>query len=197
MENDVFIVSADPFKLLAINHENSATVTGWLMKKSFYGSTVAKRIRKEFVDLNGLRTCYVDTAPKDVGFIPFLLETGIVTKSVNGSFFDADFDLINNPTYLSGRSDKTATLVKSSYNPRISVGAFLSYYNKDGSSSPTANENKIQAVINTGVDRIITDDVDGLYKMLFSVSANANEIIIHTSLLIMSLFSTLFYTNMI
>ncbi len=193
MENEVFIVSADPFKLLAVNHENSATALGWLMKTSFYETKTADRIRSEFVDLEGLRTCYInDKAPTGAAFLPFLLETGIVAKAVNGSFFDADFDVINNPTYNSGKTSETAKLIKGTYNPVISTGAFLSYYSKDGSAAATHSEKKVFSVVSTGVDRIVTDDVDSMQKILYSVSAKGNQIIAHTSLLIWGLLVAFF-----
>ena len=174
MENEVFIVSADPFKLLSLNFENSAAISGWLIKKSFYEAKVAEQIRKEFVDLNGLRDCYIKTAPKGVDFLPFLLETGIATKSVNGSVFDADSVLINNPLYLSGQADTTHSLVKKNYNPRMRIGAFLSYYEGDDAVTTKEDERKrIMSLVNTGVDRIVTDDLAGVKKILRSVSGAA------------------------
>eukprot|EP00794_Sanderia_malayensis_P006923 gene6923-7701_t len=171
MEDHVVVVSIDPFKLLALNHENSDVVTSWVMKKSFYETKTAERIRKEFVDLNSLRTCYIKTAPTGLDFIAFLLETGIVTKSVNGSLVDVDFELIDNPKYLSGRQDKTVALVRKNYNSRASVGAFLTYYNEDGSGIKLSDEKAtVLAAVKSGVDRIITDDVDQVYTILYSVS---------------------------
>ena len=170
MIDEVFVVSSDPFKLLAVNYYNSVIVTGWWFKKEFYVDATIKRMRMEFIDLVGLRDCYVKTAPTGLEFAPFLYETGIVTKSVNGSLFDASFDIINNAAYFSGRAEKTADVLKKNYNPGMHYGTILKFYGEGITRDKKTVKIKLQNLTQSSMDRIITDDPNSVSVMLTAVS---------------------------
>ena len=184
MINDVFVVSSDPFKMLAVNYQDSDIVTGWWFKKEFYVNATIKRMRKEFIDLQGLRDCYRKTAPTGLEFAPFLYETGIVTKSVNGSLFDASFDFVNSAAYFSGRNDKTLDVLKKNYNPNIHYGTLLTYFESQIVRNKKADNTKLHILKKNGMDRIITDDPRWVREVLtaigssgFAISANVNMVI--------------------
>lgn len=176
MINEVFVVSSDPFKLLAVNHYDSDIVTGWWFKGEFYHDATIGRMRQEFTDLNGLRNCYIKTAPTGVEFAPFLYETGIVTKSVNGSLFDTSFDIIDNSAYLSGRQDRTIDVLKKNYNPQIHFGGLLMYFDGQAARNRKADIAKMQSFVEHGMDRVITDDPSFIVRSLTSVGSNAHAI---------------------
>eukprot|EP00795_Rhopilema_esculentum_P000236 gene236-9876_t len=173
MEDEVFVVSSDPFKLLVLNHENSNIVSGWWLKKEFYNDQIAGKMRKEFTDLNGLRDCYIKTAPTGIKFLPFLYETGIVTKSVNGSIFDASFDVIGNAKYFDGRSDTTKSILQKNYNRKMSYGAILAYYEDLVPRDKKKDKEKLSIEVKRGLDRILTDDLADVYTMLNSIQSKA------------------------
>ena len=176
LEKEVIVASSDPFKLLSLNYENPNVVSSWWFKKDFYDPTAAEKIRREFTDLNGLRDCYLKTAPKGIHFLPYLLETGIVTKSVNASLIDASFDIIDNATYQNGSTTTTLVVAKKNYNPLISTGTILSYYNSEESLDSKAVNKKIHAVVKTGTERIITDDVVTVFETLTSIKSRGNVV---------------------
>ena len=176
MINEVFVVSSDPFKLLSVNHENSKVVTGWWFKKEFYKDSTTKKMRKEFVDLNGLRSCYIKTAPTGAQFAPFLYETGIVTKSVNGSLFDGSYDVINDPAYLSGRVDTTFDVLKKNYHPQMKYGAILKFYEEDKTRDKKTVKSKLQALSKNGMDRVITDDPQSVMMMLRAIGGSCHVV---------------------
>lgn len=172
MINEVFVVSSDPFKLLPVSHENSNIVTGWWFKKEFYKIPTIEKMRKEFVDLKGLRNCYIKTAPTGAQFAPFLYETGIVTKSVNGSLFDSSVDIINNAAYLSGRADTTIAILKKNYHPQMKYGAILKFYEEDQTRDKKTVKSQLQALLKKGMDRVITDDPQSVMTMLTAVGGS-------------------------
>ena len=176
MIDDVFVVSSDPFKLLAVNHENSAIVTGWWFKKEFYVNTTIKRMRDEFIDLVGLRDCYIKTAPTGLEFAPFLYETGIVTKSVNGSVFDASLDILNNAAYFSGRAENTLNVLKKNYNSKMHYGAIVKFYQERMTLDKKTVSTKLDSLKNNGMDRIITDDPHTVSMMLTTVGSSATAV---------------------
>lgn len=173
MINEVFVVSSDPFKLVAVNYYDSAIVTGWWFKKEFYVNDKAKAIRREFVDLPGLLDCYVKTAPTGLEFPPFLYETGIVTKSVSSSVFDASFDVIDNMSYFSGRQLRTIDLLRQNYSPTMHYGSVLTYYDGDAARNKTVDSKKLHKLIKNSMDRMITDDPAWVRKVLTSVDSSA------------------------
>eukprot|EP00112_Aurelia_sp_Birch-Aquarium-sp1_P006015 Seg1672.12 transcript_id=Seg1672.12/GoldUCD/mRNA.D3Y31 product="GDP-mannose 4 6 dehydratase" protein_id=Seg1672.12/GoldUCD/D3Y31 len=197
LEKEVIVASSDPFKLLALNHENPNVVSSWWFKKEFYDATVAEKIRREFTDLNGLRDCYLNTAPKVIHFLPYLLETGIVTKSVNASLIDASFDIIDNPIYQNGSTTKTSMVAKKNYNPSISTGTILSYYNSEGSLDKKATNKKIRAILKTGTERLITDDVVTVFETLNSIKSNANAVNSHCYFILLNLMILFAYNTQI
>lgn len=173
MIEEVFVVSSDPFKLLAVNYYKPAIITGWWFKTEFYVNATIKRMRKEFIDLVGLRDCYIKTAPTGLEFAPFLYETGIVTKSVNGSVFDASFDIINNAAYFSGRAGKTADVLKKNYNPKMHYGGILKFYDEGMTRDKKTVKTKLLNLTQSGMDRVITDDPDSVLMMLTAVSGGS------------------------
>ena len=179
LEKEVIVASSDPFKLLALNYENPNVVSSWWFKKEFYDATVAEKIRREFTDLNGLRDCYLKTAPKGIHFLPYLLETGIVTKSVNASLIDASFDIIDNSTYQNGSTTNTLIVAKKNYNPSISTGTILSYYSSEGRLDSKAVNKKIHAVVKAGTERLITDDVVAVFETLTSIKSKGSALTSH------------------
>ena len=173
MEDEVFVVSSDPFKLLTLNHENPNIVSGWWLKKEFYNDQIAGKMRQEFTDLNGLRDCYKKTAPTGIKFLPFLYETGIVTKSVNGSIFDASFDVLDNAKFFDGRSDTTKSILQKNYNRKMSYGAILAYYEDLVPRDKKKDKEKLSIEVKRGLDRILTDDLADVYSMLNSIQSKA------------------------
>ena len=185
LEKQVFVVSKDPFKLVAANHQNPTLILGWWVGTSLYAAANADRSRKEFVDLPGLRNCYKTTVsiqgPK---FIEFTIESGIVTKSVNGSIVDLDFDIYDNPSYFSGRKDKTVALVAQNYNPKITFGTLMVFNQGQSPRNEKADDSKLLNLKTSGVNRIITDDIDHISVLLHRPTSDVVIIRFNMSLLV-------------
>ena len=163
LQKQAFLVSFDFMKSLAAKRENPDLVVGSFYSTSYWNKDTAwySGLKKQLKTLPGLSTC-LDALPSNRSLIDFLFEKGSVFKSINASFVDMDYKIYSNKSI---NKDAVKTL-RDNYNKKLSFGAWTIYSMSMDSAQIEASEDQVQALIDKGAERLITDDIARLRKKL-------------------------------
>ncbi|EDV25135.1 uncharacterized protein TRIADDRAFT_56749 [Trichoplax adhaerens] len=150
MESKVFIFSFDTYNTMVIKKLNPNLVTGgFLFRGEFTPNFDSK---KEYLNFTSLSKC-LRVLPNGPKFTEFLLLTGAILKSFQGAFFDIDDYLF--PNYL--QKTTLAALAKQ-YGHQPSFGAGALYRMGSSDQQLKAAEPMYKAMVEWGVQRLVTDD---------------------------------------
>jgi len=163
LQKKAFLVSFDFMKSLAAKRENPDLVVGSFYSTSYWNKDTAwySSVKKHLKTLPGLSTC-LDALPSNRSLMDFLFEKGSVFKSINASFVDMDYKIYGNKSI---NKDAVKTL-RDNYNKKLSFGAWTIYSMSMSNAQIEASEDKVQALIDKGAERLITDDIARLRKKL-------------------------------
>ena len=172
MYDEVLVVSQDAFKLSFMNSFDSKISHGLFMNTSMFENDVANRMRTFYNDIPNI---YVDDCfgLKDANsatgfkFAKQILNSGILSKAVNASFVEFAPDLYANNTYFEG---DIKNIISTKYSASTSYGYYSLFplYEQDPNTadSHSKDEALVKGLVEKGVSRIITTDVNRVKRAL-------------------------------
>lgn len=171
LENDVFVVSRDAFKLKFLNYYNPNIAIGWWLDAKMFDPLKASAIKFEYHDILDVYPpqCFKDQS--STTFAKFLLTSGIVSKAVNASFVDFSFDIYNDDKYYKQTDNLEIKDIIKKKNGPTTLGSF-SVFSKHESTKKATNEEDVKfinAALKKGVTRFISNDVNRVKTALNEV----------------------------
>ena len=162
LQKQVVLSSFDPFKLYHARKELDQLDTCFLVGKDYWDDMEYKTASKtDIARLEGLKYCLKNTSTHS-NYGKFILESAAVVKAIGASSLDMDYDIYNNPKY----SSNTYQMFNNSYGPDFSYGAWTIYKMKFNEKQMDDSEEKVQNLIDNGVERLYTDDIPRLLEKL-------------------------------
>ncbi|XP_065669838.1 uncharacterized protein LOC100208300 isoform X2 [Hydra vulgaris] len=163
LENDVFIVSKDPFKIYALSYYHPQLQFGWWPDVKMFDNITAYKMKEEYNDIPVIyeSNCF-DGTENGFLFAKYLLTSGMLAKSINSTFIDLPLEIYSNMTYFSNKITETniVPILQSSYGQGTSIGLFGVFSDKSALYSPEDDFKFIRSITDNGLTRFITNDVN-------------------------------------
>lgn len=161
------INSVDPWKSLAAYRENPDIPTGYYYLPKQCESSASSKLYQMASQLPDMQDC-LKTAQNDTDFFKGMFKYGDVLKAINASYLDLHYSLFDNPTCF----NNTVSTLHKYYRSTLNIGV-LDLYRMDEDVKIDEQDAALDKVVQKGVGRLLTDDVDRTLIKLGRTKASA------------------------